>query len=163
VTDFESNNDGKFVTITWNSDDGSETFKVVIDLVNFRLRVYSDETLMIVVNPWDTLLVENTEYFHSNEMERGRDFEKLKSLQSVMNKAVRDINADFASERSTDAMCKYFSAHINLVTHPFNWDKYSHRESMKTRHPDVIDFHSSISMGFYLPETHHLYGIPERA
>jgi hypothetical protein len=62
------------LTVTWKSNDASEEFRTVIDLDRFRAQVYSGDELMMVINPQDTLLVENTEFFHGTEITKSPDF-----------------------------------------------------------------------------------------
>jgi hypothetical protein len=55
---------------------------------------------MMVVNPWDTLLVENTEYFHGRTMEDKKNFKEMQSDENEVNKVCTKINSDFALERA---------------------------------------------------------------
>jgi alpha-glucosidase (family GH31 glycosyl hydrolase) len=52
---------------------------------------------------------------------------------------------------------------IILGIKPFDLTRFSHREVNKNKQKHLIDYHDSVSMGFFFPETHHMYGLPERA
>lgn len=59
------NVDEKKITVNTFSLDGSEKFVTEILLDKFRVNLYSNSRLMLVINPFDSLLVENTEFFYS--------------------------------------------------------------------------------------------------
>jgi len=53
---------------------------------------------MMIVNPWDTLLVENTEYFHGRTLEDKNNFSQMQSDENEVNKVCGKINSEFTLE-----------------------------------------------------------------
>lgn len=45
---------------------------------------------------------------------------------------------------------------------PFDRAQFTYK-AYKSKELNKIDFHESIGMGFFMPNTFHMYGIPERA
>ena len=81
------------LTVTLKSDSSDEEFKTVMELTKFRVAVYSGKKLMLLINPDDTLLVENVEYFHNKDTIE--DFDALLSQENTVNQVCEAINSHF--------------------------------------------------------------------
>jgi hypothetical protein len=97
---------------------------------------------MLVINSDNTLLVENTKFYYGqeieNEIQAMPDFLKKELTTNLVHQTVQTIN-------QTD---KFFS---------FRDERY-HPVQLVTK--QNIDFKQSIGIGFFFPETDHLYGLP---
>ena len=128
------------------SEDLSEEFQVKVIIEPFTVYQYSNGKLMLIINSDRTLLVENTKFYHGDPITSEDELLPILLSEELLTNPVHQVGHN-----------------INNTEDKFNSFTNERYHNVQFTTKQNIDFKQSIGLGFFFPETEHMYGLPQRA